>query len=51
MHVNTPEDVPTRLGTRWHTLEEVANEIHLLACTKGREVTGKLFYEGNEEKW
>jgi len=50
MHTNTPEDVPARLGTRWHSLEEVANEV-LKLTREGREVTGKLFYEGNEEKW
>eukprot|EP01127_Copromyxa_protea_P022152 TRINITY_DN7832_c0_g1_i1.p1 TRINITY_DN7832_c0_g1~~TRINITY_DN7832_c0_g1_i1.p1 ORF type:complete len:128 (-),score=24.32 TRINITY_DN7832_c0_g1_i1:134-517(-) len=50
MHTNTPEDIPERLGTRWHSLEEVANEIATLACA-GREVTGKLFFEGKEEPW
>lgn len=51
MHANTPEDVPSRLGTRWHTLEEVAKEVYNLACHQGRDVTGRLFYEGKQEKW
>jgi len=51
MHYNTPLDVPSRLGLRWRSLDEVAREVFVMACNQTKETNGKLFHAGKEEEW